>query len=191
MKNNNIIKLLWLFVVIASFSSCTPNKDESFASVTDKPKVSLPVTSYNVTEGDDVQVTLVADHPYKTSMDFSLEVIPGGTANDVDDFAVNLEATEFGIDPWNGTQGYHMSFPANTTSYTFSISSILDGLAEGTENVTFKLKMYGNRNGVLDSDEQSKLSMGIEPGMAPGQIAPVSDPKLHCDSRHIQTNVSE
>ena len=34
-----------------------------------------------------------------------------------------------------------------------------------------------NRNGVLDSDEQSKLSMGIEPGMAPGQIV-ATDPNV-------------
>ena len=152
MKNNNIIKILWLFVIVASFSSCTPNKDESFASVTDKPRVSLPVTSYSVTEGDDVQVTLVADHPYKYSMDFNLEVLSGGTANDVDDFAVDLDPTVLGNDPWNGIQGYLMSFPANTSTYTFSISSILDGLAEGTENVTFKIHMSGNHNGVLATE---------------------------------------
>jgi Type II secretion system (T2SS), protein K len=35
-----------------------------------------------------------------------------------------------------------------------------------------------NRNGVLDSDEQSKMTMGIEPGMAPGQIVTVADPNV-------------
>jgi len=151
MKNKNIIKVLWLFVIVASFSSCTP-EDESFAKITDKPKVSLPVTSFSATEGDDIQVTLVADHPYKYSMDFNLEVLSGGTATDVDDFAVDLDETVLGNDPWNGIQGYLMSFPANATSYTFSISSILDDLAEGTENVTFKIHMSGNHNGVIEGE---------------------------------------
>jgi hypothetical protein len=105
MKNKNIIKVLWLFVIVVSFAACTVDK-ESYASITDKPRVSLPVTSYSVTEGDDIQVTLVADHPYKYSMDFNLEVLPGGTATDVDDFTVNLDPTVLGNDPWNGIQGY-------------------------------------------------------------------------------------
>lgn len=151
MKNNNLIKVLWLFVIAVAFASCTADK-ESYASITDKPRVSLPVTSYAVNEGDDVQITLTADHPYKYTMDFNLEVISGGTATDVDDFGVNLDATVFGVDPWNGIDGYLMSFPANQTSYTFSISSILDDLAEGTENVTFKIHMSGNHNGVLAAE---------------------------------------
>ena len=35
-----------------------------------------------------------------------------------------------------------------------------------------------NRNGVLDSDEQTKMNMGIQPGMAPGQVAPPLDPNI-------------
>jgi len=35
-----------------------------------------------------------------------------------------------------------------------------------------------NRNGVLDSDEQTKMNMGIQPGMAPGQLAAPLDPNV-------------
>lgn len=42
--------------------------------------------------------------------------------------------------------------------------------------------LYGydeNRNGVLDNDEQTKLTLGITPGLAPGQLAPVqTDPNV-------------
>ena len=35
-----------------------------------------------------------------------------------------------------------------------------------------------NRNGVLDTDEQTKMNLGIQPGMAPGQLAAPLDPNV-------------
>lgn len=147
MKKNNFLKLLVVFVGLVSFTSCVEDK-ETYASIADKPIVSLAANTYTVNEGEDVLVTMEANRAYKASMDFNLEIV-SGTATDGDDFTVNLDETILGNDPWNGIDGYLVSFPANQSSYTFSLSTILDDLAEGTESVTFKLTMSGNRNGVL------------------------------------------
>ncbi|GEC77500.1 hypothetical protein [Flavobacterium aquatile] len=155
MKKNNYIKLFTAFAAFLSLTSCIKD-DENYAStVSDRPNVTISATSYSVTEGGDVLVTMVADKPYRTSLDFNLEVLSGNTAVAIDDFTVNVPETVFGSDPWNGIQGYLVQFPANTTSYTFSISTILDDLPEVTENVSFRLTMAGNHNGNLA--ESSRL----------------------------------
>jgi len=153
MKKNNFLKFLLLLAIPVSFTSCVEDK-ESYASIPNKPHVTLAASTYTVNEGEDVTVNMVADKAYKASMDFNLEVLSGGTATVEDDFSVNLDETVLGNDPWNGIQGYLVSFPANATAYSFSLSTVLDDLAEGTESVTFKLTMSGNHNGVLEESSR-------------------------------------
>jgi hypothetical protein len=164
MKNNKYFKFFGVFIAILSLTSCVKDDEDYDSSISSRPNVTVPVTSYTVTEGDDVLVTMVADKPYRTSLDFNLEVLSDGTALELDDFAVNLNPTVLGNDPWNGIKGYIVSFPAYTTSYTFSISTILDALPEGTENVSLKLTMSGNHNGNLD-EASRVLNIAIANGV--------------------------
>lgn len=164
MKKNNYIKLFTAFVAFVSLTSCIKDEENYASTVADRPNVTISSTSYSVTEGEDVLVTMVADKPYRTSLDFNLEVLSGNTADVADDFTVNVPETVFGSDPWNGIQGYLVQFPANTTSYTFSISTILDLLPEGTENVRFRLTMAGNHNGNL-AESSREFDVAIANGV--------------------------
>jgi hypothetical protein len=164
MKKNNYIKLFTAFVAFVSLTSCVKDEENYASTVADRPNVTISSTSYSVTEGEDVLVTMVADKPYRSSLEFNLEVLSGNTAVATDDFTVNVPETVFGSDPWNGIQGYLVEFPANTTSYTFSISTILDALPEGTENVRFRLTMAGNHNGNL-AESSREFDVAIANGV--------------------------
>ena len=149
MKKNNFFKFIGALVITLSVTSCVEDKETYASNINSKPTVSLASNTFTVNEGEVASITLTADRAYKSTMDFNLEILSGATATPEDDYAVDLDKTEFGTDPWNGIDGYLVSFPANQTSYTIPIATILDDVVEGTESITFKLTVSGNHNGVI------------------------------------------
>ena len=149
MKKNNFFKLIGALVITLSLTSCVEDKETYASNISSKPIITLASNNITVNEGEVASVTLVADRTYKSTMDFNLEILSGATATVEDDFSVDLDETVLGNDPWNGIEGYLVSFPANQSSHTISIPTLLDDVAEGTESITFRLTMSGNRNGVI------------------------------------------
>lgn len=142
-------KLIAAFTCLIALSSCNKDDDSVFDARNVKPVVSANATSFSVTEGDVITVTLTTDTPYKKDMDFKLELV-GGSANYADYTCSGTETTEgdgFGL------IGHMLVFPAYATTTTFTITPKFDNLPESTENFIFKLS--SERNGLGSVAESS------------------------------------
>lgn len=130
----NILKLLSVFTLIVGFASCQDDETD-FVSGT-QPIITATTTSYTVNEGDVVSVTLTSNIASSRSMIVKLDVV-SGTAVDQEDFVINAPTTSIN-NGW-GDDGYIVTFPANTTSYTFTISTLADEELEDAENVRIRM----------------------------------------------------
>ena len=131
-------------MLAAGFASCEnydEGEDDTFNTRLDKPVVTLSASSFTVTEGEDVEITLTSDKAITTPMEFKLEMLPGSTGGFRDFVAMGDETT---ITTGAGVIGYLITMPAYTTSYTFTISPEVDLFVEGTE--TFNFRLYGASN---------------------------------------------
>lgn len=128
--------------------SCDPdNPSEDAREI--KPVVSANQTSFNVAEGEAASVTLTTTTPYRTTMEFKIELV-GGTAG-ADDYTISptLVGPTTLADGIGPDGAFLLEFPANTSTFTFDITPILDLLPEGTENLQFALTSSGNGRGLV------------------------------------------
>lgn len=79
--------------------------------------------------------TLTLDKPNRFDVKFKIEVLKDKSSGSADDVIVNL--ADSGID--NGSDGFLVVIPANSTSVSFTINANDDILPETTELVTFSL----------------------------------------------------
>lgn len=141
----NILKLLSVFTLIVGFSSCQDDETDYVSGT--QPIVTAATTSYTVNEGDVVSVTLTSNVASSRPMNFKLDVV-SGTAVDVEDFEVNAAVADFS-NGW-GDDGYFITFPANTTSYTFTITTLADEELEDVENVRIRMSTTATMIGKVD-----------------------------------------
>lgn len=136
------------FALLGLLSSC--NDDDEITERNVKPIVTADHTAFTVTEGDVITVTLTTNTPYKTNMEFKLELV-GGTGSFRDFTCDGTETTEGdGL----GLIGYKIVFPAYATSHTFTITPEFDVYAEGAETFQFKLTSDGNGRGLVADNSQ-------------------------------------
>lgn len=147
MKNiyNNFFKKLTFCAAIGGalvLTSC--NEDESYdTGGTIKPVVSVASATYSVDEGSDVTITLNSDVMFKEDMHLQLEIVDENGAILDEDYTVNLDHTNL---DWGDSneQGYKITFPAFSNSYTFTLSALADDVIDEGETVTFRFKSNGN-----------------------------------------------
>lgn len=153
MKYKNFIAA---FALLGILSSCD-KEDDITADGTIKPVVTADATTFNVTEGDVITVTLTTNTPYKTKMDFKLQQI-GGTATRLDDYTTS--GSETVVDDGWGAIGDKITLPAYATSTTFQINTNFDVYSESAETIEFLLIGAGNGVGLVNEASQ-KITVTI------------------------------
>lgn len=155
----NFLKYNYLFAVAALgvLSSCNDD-DDSMSDRLPKSEVSLTQTSFSVTEGETVTLTLNTDQPLNKRMDFKLE-ISGGTSTFRDyvlEGDANPETDEETTpdDGW-GVIGHKISLPAYQSSHTVDITPVIDFLVEGNETIVLKMIPMGNANGSVAAGSET------------------------------------
>jgi hypothetical protein len=156
MKNILNYKVFTAALGLVLFSSCNNNDEETYQN-TVKSIVTASTTSLNIAEGNSSSVTLTLDKALNIKTDLKIEVSSGTGV--FRDFEVTYGANEpidieTATDDGWGLIGYKLTIPAYTTSFTFDISSVLDVLPEGTENIVLKLSTAGNGVALVDSASQ-------------------------------------
>lgn len=148
---------LSLFSALA-LTSCNDD-DQDYVLTGNAPVGTLTSDKSTITEMDDdttideenvASYTFTMDKPYKTNMKFKVELVGGESTGSAADFETSLG--ESGID--NGSDGFLINVPANTTTFTFTMSAIFDDAAEGTETLRFKITPAADMNGVVDANSQ-------------------------------------
>jgi hypothetical protein len=143
----NLKKIISSSLAILALASCEKNDDyESVRGI--KPIVSIDKTNVSIVEGSNATFTLTVDTPYKSDMDFKIEVVDGGTAKYNDIIADGVESIIQGTDGYGqGAIGYEFVFPANAKTFTFTIDAVKDLILDGNESLT--LKLISSKNGLL------------------------------------------
>lgn len=128
--------------------SCADDLQPDYPAGREKPTVSFESLSYEVNEGDDLELTLVTDQVFNDDMHFQLDVVKESSAAvDVDDFEIGLDHVDL---DWGTVDSYKITFPKFESSYKFNLSAILDDLVEEDEVVYLKITPKGNLNGDVD-----------------------------------------
>jgi hypothetical protein len=113
-----------------------------------KPNLTAAAASYTVTEGETIGINFVLDKAINDPCEYTLVILPDGTAEDGTDYTVPSCLTNDpdcgAIEENGGPVGYVFEVPAYSTNYTFNIETVKDILPEGAEN--FKVKVYSRRN---------------------------------------------
>ncbi len=134
-----------LFTGLA-FVSCNDN-DPDFV-YNEKPAISPEFSAYTVNEGDAVTIVLKTSKVSNVPMEVKLEVLGNSTATLDDDFT--LPGLPVGAEDGLGTDGFLVTFPANTSTYTITIPTVLDDEYEQDELLALKLTGAHNMNGTID-----------------------------------------
>ncbi len=153
MKYKNFIAA---FALLGILSSCD-KEDDITADGTIKPVVTADATTFSVTEGDVITVTLTTNTPYKTKMDFKLQQV-GGSATRLDDYTTS--GSETVVDDGWGAIGDKITLPAYATSTTFTINTNFDVYNESAETIEFLLIGAGNGVGLVNEASQ-KITVTI------------------------------
>ena len=140
--------------LVLAATSCV-NDDVNYTESV-KPIVSITGQSEtSVMEGEKITISLTTNTTFKEEMDFKLELVSGGQNADYivsDSDGVATGATS--VDDGFGAFGYKIQIPAYATTISFDITFVEDVLAEGTENLRFKLTSTDNGNGRILNDVQ-------------------------------------
>lgn len=148
---------LSLFSALA-LTSCNDD-DQDYALTGNAPVGTLTSDKSSITETDDdttieeenvASYTFTMDKAYKTNMKFKVELVGAESTGSAADFETSLG--ESGID--NGSEGFLITVPANSTTVSFTMSAIFDDAAEGTETLRFKITPAADMNGVVDANSQ-------------------------------------
>lgn len=149
MKKNNKRYLNSAFALLLSgFALVSCNDNEVDFVYNQKPTVTVAQTSYTVNEGEFVSIVLTPSRTINTPIQVKLELLPGGTATIDDDFS--LPGTPIGIDEGLGADGFMVTIPANASSYTVKIPTVIDDAVDDNETFAIRLSGTFNLNAVID-----------------------------------------
>ena len=166
MKKINI-SILSLVAIFGFITSCTNDVDQNYPAINDKPVITLTSDQSSIVEVNDeatdlideniASYTLTASEGYTTDMKFKIEFLPNESTGSLEDIEVSLDASpiDFGID------GFLAVITKNTTSASFTITSVFDVLPETAETFKFKVYPVGDLNGsVADASQTFTLTIG-------------------------------
>jgi len=166
MKKINI-SILSLVAIFGFTTSCTNDIDQSYPAINDRPVITLTSDQSSIVELNDeatdlideniASYTMTASEAYTTDMKFKIEFLPSESTGSLDDIEVSLDASpiDFGI------EGFLAVIAKNTTSASFTITSVFDVLPEGAETFKFKVYPVGDLNGsVADASQTFTLTIG-------------------------------
>ncbi len=139
-------KFILAAAILGVMASCSEDDDVTLDTRSVKPVVSIDQTAFSLTEGESFTVVMTADKPTNTPMDFKLELVDGNGS--FRDFEVT-NGTESDSDVGAGKIGYIVTMPAYATTYSFTVSPILDLDVEGTETYVFALTSAVNARGLV------------------------------------------
>jgi len=157
MKLRNIYKFMFATALVTSFVACSDDEDATSERI-EKSVVTADLTSFNLNEGQDATITLTIDKPLNKRSDFKLELVGGtGAFRDYTVDGDNNPDTdeETVIDDGYGIIGHKVTFPAYATSASFTISTFIDYLPEGTESLVFRLYPMGNSTSLVDAASET------------------------------------
>lgn len=149
---NRLILGVAMLGVLASCDNYNEDDDDTLNTRADKPVVTLDATSFSVTEGETVSITMTADKALTVPMEFKLELLPSSTGTFRE---VEVSGAETDITTGAGVIGYIVTMPAYTTEYTLDITPILDLDVESTETFNFRLYGSSNSTGIIANGNES------------------------------------
>ena len=147
---------LALLSLLGAFVSCNDDEDATDQRIA-KSVVAVDQTSFSVTEGESITVTLTTNKPLNLRSDFKLELV-GGTGA-FRDFTVDGDNNsdtddETTVDDGYGIIGHKITLPAYATTSTFEITTLIDFNVENTETLIFRLYPMNNSTALVDSDSE-------------------------------------
>ena len=151
------INILALSLLLGNFFLVSCDEETDFAS-TDKPVVSIVTTTYAVAEGEEVMITLTSDKPSHVDMDFKIDLV-SEDENVVlyEDFEVDGE--EVGAVEGFGEEGYLVHFPANTTTFSFKVKTLIDDQLETPEVLKLRVSPENNMAGLIDANNVVSITI--------------------------------
>ncbi|MBF6607975.1 MAG: hypothetical protein ITG00_04460 [Flavobacterium sp.] len=142
-------KLLFAAALVGVFASCSDDEDVTLDTRSDKPVVTIDASSFTVTEGESFTVNLTSDKAISTGMDFKIELV--GDEGTFRDYIVE-GAEETTVETGAGIIGHWFTIPAYTTTYSVTITPIVDLEVEGTETFELALTSAVNGRGLVADD---------------------------------------
>ena len=151
------INILALSLLLGNFFLVSCDDETDFAS-TDKPVVSIVTTTYAVAEGEEVMITLTSDKPSHVDMDFKIDLV-SEDENVVlyEDFEV--DGDEAGPVEGFGADGYLVHFPANTTTFSFKVKTLIDDQLETPEVLKLRVSPENNMAGLIDANNVVSITI--------------------------------
>ena len=139
-------RFVFALALMGVFASCSDDEDVTLDTRSVKPLVSVDQSTFSLTEGESFTVTLTSNKALSTSMDFKLELVGGNGS--FRDFEVE-NGDESTPDEGAGAIGYIITMPAYATTYSFTVSPLIDLDVEGTETFVFALTSAVNARGLV------------------------------------------
>lgn len=134
-------------------TSC--NEDETLDRK-GKPTLTLASNSATVTEGENAEITFNFDFAIKDPAHVRIEIQPVSTASD-NDVSWGIPTVASAGGGFFGGEGYFLTIPAFTDTFTYTLPAIQDLFAEGTE--TLELKFYSAGKGYAKIDQTFTLTI--------------------------------
>lgn len=146
----NILKILSL-VMFVGFASCQDD-DQDYPTEDAKPLVSLSQPSYSGVEGQAVTITLNLDKPSRKSTDLKLELLDDSQFEDLSFGGISEVDISSG---WGDLPAYAVIIPANTTTFSFTVTLEDDEVFSADKVYQFKIAAAGNLNGVFSTGPEA------------------------------------
>jgi len=137
------------------FVSCEQDTTDYVSNVEGKPVATIAQTTYTAGEDESIPVTVTLSSPAGQPVHLMITLVDENNVPiDVDSDDFTIEGTHADISDGFGVNGYVVTIPANTTSYTFNINPELDAEVEETE--TIRLRVSATRALVARVDPASE-----------------------------------
>lgn len=144
-----IKNILSISLFSLAFVAC--EKVEDYENVrTGKSNVSLVSTTGSAVEGTPITFTLKVDVPLAVAMDYKIELSDAGSTANFRDFTtsgVETSVSESGFG--QGKIGYIISVPAQATTFSFTVTPVVDLFVEGKEVLNLRLSSAVNGRGLV------------------------------------------
>lgn len=143
--------------------SCNDDDTNFVTNAGLKPVVTLVADdSYTIAEGDSIALTLTLDHPIAYPVQVKIDLINENGEQIMANSDYSIDGALSSVSDGFGVDGYYVTVPANTTSYTFYFHASKDDAFEVNETYMFEASITGTLTGVID-DASSRFSVTILP----------------------------
>lgn len=161
MKLNKIFSVLAASALVAgSIFTTSCNEDESLQRK-GKPTLTLASNAATVTEGESAPITFDFEFAIKDPAHVRIEIV-GGTGSEAD-VSFGLPTIDQAGGGFFGGEGYFLTIPAYTDSYTFDLATVQDLFPEDAETVELKFFSAGKGYAKIDQTFTVTINNYVQP----------------------------